>query len=120
MQRLIEVRTYQLKSGASGEFLALMRSQAVPLLRTAGTDVVAWGRSTHEHESCFLIRAYADCADLIARQDAFYASDVWRHGPREPLVACIQTYLNTLLWLAPEGIDSMRALNASVAPEMPA
>lgn len=34
-----------------------------------------------------------------------------RGPPRSALVDRIETYLNTLLWLSPEGVDSLRALN---------
>ena len=74
-------------------------------------DVVAFGRSEHEHESFYLIRAFADQAQLTADQDAFYSSQVWKRGPREAIVACIDSYLNTLLWLSDEGVEDMRQSN---------
>jgi quinol monooxygenase YgiN len=112
MKRLIEIRTYRLKPGKAGDFRAIMSQQAMPMLIEGGTDVVAFGRSEHEEETYFLIRAYADHADLIARQDAFYGSPEWRKGPREAVIGCIDTYLNTLLWLTPEGVENLRGLNA--------
>ena len=113
MKRLIEVRTYRLKPGKADEFRAIMSQQAMPMLIQNGTDVVAFGRSEHEEETYFLIRAYADAADLAARQDAFYGSQAWRSGPREAVIGCIDTYLNTLLWDSPEGVEDLRQLNAS-------
>lgn len=113
MKRLIEVRTYSLKPGRADDFRAIMSQQAMPMLVQSGTDVVAFGRSEHEEETYFLIRAYADVADLTARQDAFYGSQAWRSGPREAVIGCIESYLNTLLWLTPEGVESLRQLNAS-------
>jgi hypothetical protein len=74
-------------------------------------DVVAFGRTEHEHESFYLVRAFADQARMTADQDAFYSSQVWKQGPREALVACIDSYLNTLLWLSDEGIEDMRKRN---------
>ena len=47
------------------------------MLERWGTEVVAFGRSPQEADGYFLIRAYADLADLNARQDAFYSSDEW-------------------------------------------
>lgn len=113
MKRLIEVRTYRLKPGKADDFRAIMSQQAMPMLIESGTDVVAFGHSEHEEETYFLIRAYADAADLTARQDAFYGSQAWRSGPREAVIGCIDSYLNTLLWLTSEGIESLRQLNAS-------
>jgi hypothetical protein len=113
MKRLLEIRTYRLKPGKADDFRTIMSQEAMPMLIASGTDVVAFGRSEHEEATYFLIRAYADSADLTARQDAFYGSQAWRSGPREAVIGCIDTYLNTLLWLTPEGVENLRQLNAS-------
>ena len=110
--RLVEIRTYKLKPDCTGRFVAAFRA-AMPVLRASGMDVVAFGRSDHEHESFFLARAYASRGELTAQQDAFYASDAWRQGPRQPLVDCIEDYLNTLLWLSEDGVEDLRRGNAA-------
>ena len=107
MKRLVEIRSYRLKPGMAARFEAAMR-EALPMVRASGMDVVAFGHSDHEHESFHLIRAYADRAQLQAQQEAFYSSAAWREGPRENLVACLDDYLNTLLWLSPAAIDELR------------
>ena len=105
--RLVEIRTYKLKPGTAERFVAAFRD-ALPLVRESGMDVVAFGRSDHEHESFYLIRAYRDRAQLEAQQDAFYSSDAWRRGPREPLIGCLDDYLNTLLWVPDQCVDALR------------
>lgn len=106
--KLIEVRSYRLKPGCAERFVAAVRT-ALPLVRASGMDVVAFGRSDHEEESFFLIRAFDNRGQLVAQQDAFYGSDVWRQGPREELVGCLDTHLNTLLWLPAEAVEALRA-----------
>lgn len=106
--KLIEIRTYRLKPGRAQAFVAAV-GVALPLVRASGMDVVAFGRSDHEHESFFLIRAFDSRAQLVDQQDAFYGSDAWRQGPRQALVDCLDTYLNTLLWLPAEAVESLRA-----------
>ena len=108
--KLIEVRTYRLKPGCAERFAAAMQS-ALPLVRASGMDVVAFGRSDHEHESFYLIRAYDSREQLVQQQDAFYSSAAWREGPRAGLVDCLDDYLNTLLWLPQDGVESLRAHN---------
>lgn len=108
--RLVEIRTYRLKPGTADRFLTAFR-EALPLVRESGMDVVAFGRSDHEQESFHLVRAYRDRAHLEAQQEAFYTSDAWRCGPREALVACIDDYLNTLLWLSEQGVEDLRRNN---------
>lgn len=110
-KRLIEVRSYKLKSGAGAEFDRLVTTVALPMLRAVNMDVVACGPSAHEADTYHLVRAYADLADLNAQQDAFYGSDAWRRGPREAVLACIDHFLNTVLWLSPEGVEDLRRAN---------
>lgn len=115
MKRLIEIRSYKLKSGAAAEFHSGMVATVVPMLRSWGTDVVAFGPSPLEPGAYFLIRAYVDLDDLNTRQNAFYGSEAWRHGPREAVVSRIESYLNTVLWLSPESIDDLRRSNAAAS-----
>jgi hypothetical protein len=113
MQRLVEIRTYRLRPGTRDAFHEAMHSRAVPMLRARGMDVVAYGPSDHEEETYFLARAYADRSALEREQTAFYTSNEWITGPRQELVARIDTYLNTLVWLSDEAVQSLRELNAT-------
>jgi hypothetical protein len=106
--KLVEVRTYRLKPGCAERFVGAV-GQALALLRASGMDVVAFGRSDHEEETFFLARAYTGREQLEAQQEAFYGSAAWREGPRQALVDCLDTYLNTLLWLPPAAVDALRA-----------
>jgi hypothetical protein len=120
MKRLIEIRSYKLKPGAAASFHHAVVSEAVPMLRSWGTDVVAFGPSAHEQDTYFLIRAYDDLEDLQTKQDAFYGSDVWRQGPRESIVSRIESYLNTVLWLSPASTEDLRQSSSPTAPRPPA
>ena len=81
------------------------------MLKARGMDVVAYGRSDHEEETYFLVRAYESRAALEKEQAAFYGSSEWRAGPRSELVDRIETYMNTLIWASEEAVNSMRDLN---------
>jgi NIPSNAP len=113
VRRLIEIRSYILKPGAAAEFHAAVTSNAVPMLRDWGTDVVAFGPSAHAPDTYFLIRAYTDLDDLNRRQEAFYGSDEWRNGPRESIVSRIESFLSTVLWLSPEAVEDLRRHNTT-------
>ena len=115
MKRLIEIRSYKLKTGTVPEFHSIAASRVVPMLRESGMDVVAFGPSFHERDGYFLVRAYNDLADLEAQQNAFYGSAAWRDGPRESIVSRIETYVSTVLWLSTESIEDLRRLNADTA-----
>ena len=107
MTRLLEIRSYKLKPGSGARFHDLVTNQSVPLLRSWGMDVVAFGQSLHDPDSYFLMRAYNDLDHLQASQDAFYATEAWRKGPREAIIELIQSDANSVLWLSPEAIDAI-------------
>ena len=111
MNRLLEIRTYRLTPGTLEAFHRAMHERAVPMLRSKGMDVVAYGKSDHEEETYHLVRAYESREALEAEQAKFYGSREWREGPRSDLVDRIETYLNTLLWVPQDTVDSMRTLN---------
>lgn len=117
MSRLVQIRSYQLKPGVRAAFHRAFVEQAVPMLQRRGHDVVAFGPSPHSAEAYVLVRAYDDLMDLNARQDAFYASQQWREGPRERVLSMIETYLDAVLWLSPAAIDDLRRANADAAAE---
>jgi hypothetical protein len=115
IKKLVEIRTYLLKPNMQADFHTVMVEQALPLVRASGMDVVAFGMSSHEQDTYFLVRAYADQISMVAQQNTFYNSDAWQVGPRALLVDRIDSYLNTLLWLSDAAIEDMRLLNTTVA-----
>lgn len=112
MNRLVEIRSYRLKPGSLAAFHQLVVTEVMPLLGAA-MDVVAHGPSPHEPDCYFLVRAYADLADLQAQQEAFYGSAPWLEGPRPKVLGHIAQFLNTVLWLGPEAIADLRRNNAA-------
>jgi hypothetical protein len=43
------------------------------------------------------MRAYASLEDRQQSQDAFYGSDEWKLGPREPILALIENYTSIVI-----------------------
>jgi NIPSNAP len=107
--RVIEIRSYKLKPGSGSRFHELMMQQSLPLLKAAQTDVVRFGASLNGEDAYYLIRAYDSVEDLRASQDAFYGSEAWREGPREEILALIETYTDAVIPLPPDVIDGLRA-----------
>jgi hypothetical protein len=84
MNRVVEIRSYNLKPGTRPTFHQMVVEQAVPMLKRWQGDVVAYGPSLHDEDSYYLMRAYATLEDRQQSQDAFYGSAEWLEGPREP------------------------------------
>lgn len=109
MRRVVEIRSYKLRSSTGATFHALVSQQSVPLHRAAGIDVVAYGQSLHDPDAYYLIRSYENMEHLRSSQESFYASSAWRQGPREAIVDLIEFDANAVMWLAAEGVATLRA-----------
>jgi hypothetical protein len=108
MQRVVEFRSYRLRPDSGSEYARLFREHAVPMLEHWRIDVVRHGPSAHDPDAYILIRAYDDLDARERSQDAFYGSDEWRLGPREAILALLDTYIDVVLELDDHVIDQMR------------
>ena len=115
MNRLVEIRSYKLKPRSGAAFHELVVTRSLPLLRKWNMEVVAYGPSLDDPDGYFLIRAYDDLEHLRASQQAFYASDDWRNGPRQSIIDLIESDWNAVLWLSCQAIESIRT-STSAAP----
>ena len=109
MTHIVEVRTYALHPGAGEAYERLFDEEAAPMLWRSGIDVVAFGPSLGEADRYYLIRAFDDLDHRQLSEDAFYGSAEWREGPREPILALIESYLDLVLKLDEPTIDGLRS-----------
>jgi hypothetical protein len=108
MNRVLEIRTYTLKPGTREQFHSFVMEFSLPMLKRWGVDVVLVGPSLHDDVSYVLMRSYADLRDRQESQDAFYGSDEWKNGPREPILALIETFTSVVLPVTPEALNAYR------------
>jgi ketosteroid isomerase-like protein len=94
---VVEIRSYNLKPGARDRFHTRFVTEALPLLQRWNVDVVAYGPSLHDADSYYLIRAFPGVEERQRSEDAFYASEEWRNGPREATLADIQSYATAVV-----------------------
>jgi ketosteroid isomerase-like protein len=111
---VVEIRSYNLKAGTRDRFHRLFEGEALPLLRRWKVDVVAYGPSLHDRDSYYLMRAYSSLDDRQRSEDAFYGSDDWRQGPREAVLACIDSYTTVVVRLDDA---TLRGLRGAGRPE---
>lgn len=112
MSRVVEIRAYNLKPGTREDFARLFEEQARPMLARWGVDLIGFGQSLHDENSYYLMRCYEDIEDRQVSQDAFYASDEWRQGPREAIVACIESMTSVVVPLDEDTIASLRRIHS--------
>ena len=110
---ILELRTYRIARGRVEEFVALISDEAAPLLTAAGIDVVRVcasldPRDGDPRDAC-LIRAFA-AEDARARAESeFYGSTAWRKGPREGVLALIESFHTVILAVPTEAVRALRA-----------
>jgi len=113
MSRVVEIRSYNLRTGSGAAFHALVHQKSMPLLREWKVDVVAVGPSLHSPDSYILIRAYDSLEHRQRSQDEFYGSDAWRKGPREEILALIESHTSVVFEMTDAALDALRTCFAS-------
>ena len=108
MKYLIEIRTLTLSSYTRDEFHRLFTEQSFPLLKRWKFDVVTHGPSLHDENVYYVIRRFENLAQREQMEDAFYGSDDWRLGPREPMLALIKNYLDMVLDVEDATVQGLR------------
>jgi ketosteroid isomerase-like protein len=98
-RRMVEIRSYNLKPGTRDRFHQLFLKEALPMLKRWKVDVVGYGPSLHDKDSYFLIRAFEGLEQRQKSEDAFYGSEEWIKGPRERVLADIDSYTTIVVQL---------------------
>jgi hypothetical protein len=108
MNSFIEIRSLNLKPGRREEFHRLYTERALPLLKRWNFYVVAHGPSLHDENTYYVIRRYDSLAQREQMEDAYYASDDWRKGPREAMLALIENYIDVVFEVDEVAVQGLR------------
>jgi hypothetical protein len=108
MNHFVEIRSLNLKPNTREEFHRLYIEEALPLLKRWHFDVVAHGPSLHDENSYYVIRRFDSLAQREEMEDTYYASDDWRQGPREAILALIENYMDIVLELDENTVQRLR------------
>lgn len=108
MNHFIEIRSLTLKPDAREEFRRLYIEKALTLLKRWNFDVVVHGPSLHDENTYYVIRRYDSLAQREQMEDAYYASDDWRSGPREAILALIESYTDIVFELNEVTVQGLR------------
>ena len=112
LSRTVELRTYTLRPSALQEYERLF-GEVRPMLARWGIDVVGNGASVGDPNGYYLIRAFDDLGHRQRSEAAFYGSAEWREGPRESVLALIESYADLVLELDEPTIDGLRRAAAN-------
>ena len=86
------------------------------MLKRWKVDVIAYGPSLHDQDSYFLMRGFDGVDVRQKNEDAFYGSDEWITGPRERVLADIDSYTTIVIHLDEATTQGLRkALSAEAS-----
>jgi len=71
-------------------------------------DVGAHGPSRHDENTDYVIRCFEGLNQREKMEDAYYASDNWRQGPRERILVLIENYIDIVLELDEVTVQGLR------------
>jgi len=74
---LLDVRIYRIQPGKGAEFDELVREETVPLARSFGHMVVAYGPSVEDSDVYYLIRSFPSREDRKVSLERLYTSAEW-------------------------------------------
>ena len=114
---VIEIRVYTLKTGTRDRFHALFVRQSLPMLRRHHVEVVAYGPSLHDADSYYLVRAFGSLDERTRSEDEFYGSKEWTEGPRDEILAAIETYSTVVVHVDPQTLQALRRLMPTERPQ---
>jgi hypothetical protein len=69
---------------------------------------VAHGPSLHDENSYYVIRRFDSLAQREQMEDIYYASDDWRKGPREAILALMENYTDIVFELDEVTVQRLR------------
>ena len=78
------------------------------MLKRWKVDVIAYGPSLHDQDSYFLMRSFTGVVIRQKEEDAFYGSAEWVKGPRERVLAGIDSYTTIVIELDEATIRGLR------------
>jgi len=108
MNLLVEFRSLIIKPGMREEFHRLYIEEALPRLKRWNFDVVAHSPSLHDENTYYVIRRFDSLTQREQMEDTYYASDDWRKGPREAMLALIESYTDIVLELDDVTVQGLR------------
>jgi ketosteroid isomerase-like protein len=108
--RIVEMRVYTLNAGARAAFHQLFVQQALPMLRQWNVDVIAYGPSLHDEDSYYLARSFSSLGERTRSEEAFYGSSEWKEGPRQAVLAAIESYSTVVLDIDEATVQGLRRL----------
>ncbi|MEQ1494743.1 MAG: hypothetical protein ABL912_03145 [Novosphingobium sp.] len=94
---IIELLRYQLKPGTVMAFANTMQQISAKLHADAGITILFHGAIESEPDGYLLARSFADLATMDRQLRQFYASSVWRNGPRQEIIDAIEHSERTIV-----------------------
>lgn len=88
---MFEILILNLRKGTRDRFHQIYVSESLPIQKKWNIEVIAYGPSIHDENSYWVVRKFNSLEDRKKTEDAFYETDDWRNGPRDIILALIES-----------------------------
>jgi hypothetical protein len=99
---IVEMRTYQTKSGARERFLRLFEEVTIPEHRRLGMPVAGPFLAVEDSDTFFFMRGFPDMESREALKARFYEGPLWKERLEGELMPLLERY-EVVLVSDPEG-----------------
>ena len=89
---LLEMRLFRVRPGTREEFHRISHEGTVPLMRSLGIEVLAYGPAANNNDLYYLLRAFSSEEQRKDQALALYGSPAWERDFDSPVMGMIEDY----------------------------
>jgi len=107
---LLEMRLFTVRPGTREEFRRISHEETIPLMRSLGIDVLAYGPASNNDDLYYLLRAFCSEKQRTEQVRVLYASSAWERDFDAPVLGMIEDYRIAVMSATPSLITEFAAL----------
>lgn len=109
---LLEMRLFKVRPGTREEFHRISHEGTVPLMRSLGITVLAYGPATNNDDQWYLLRTFSSEEQRRQQAVELYAHETWERDFDTPVMGMIEDYRIAVMPATPALIAEFAALPA--------
>jgi hypothetical protein len=107
---LLEMRLFRVRPGTREEFHRITHEGTIPLMRSLGIDVLAYGPAANNDDLYYVLRAFSSEEQRTEQAHAFYSSPVWERDFDAPVMGMMEDYRIAVMPATPTLIAEFAAV----------
>jgi hypothetical protein len=113
---LLEMRLFRVRPGTREEFHRISAQGTIPLMRSLGIDVLAYGPAANNEDLYYLLRAFSSEQQRKEQASELYASAAWERDFDAPVMGMIEDYRIAVMPATPTLVAEFTAVQDAPHP----